>query len=160
MLAVARLALSTERSGSDRSTVLSNDATRATVRDLYDAYARGDDQRVAAMIDDDIDWVMHGPVQVFPFVGPRHGKADVLTALAAVAKDYALERYEPEIVIADGDRAAVLLNVAFRQRATNRLLTFRMVDLLRFRDGRVVEFREFSDTFDVVEQALGRWLVV
>jgi len=24
----------------------------------------------------------------------------------------------------------------------------------------VSEFREFTDTFDVVEQALGRWLVV
>jgi len=139
---------------------LSDDATRAVVRDLYDAYARGDDQRVAALIHDDIDWVMHGPVQVFPFVGPRRGKTEVLAALAAVAKDYALERYEPEVVIVDGDRAAVLLNVAFTQRATGRMLTFRMVDMLRFRDGRVVEFREFSDTFDVVEQALGRWLVV
>ena len=58
------------------------------------------------------------------------------------------------------DRAAVMSNVAFVQRATNRMLSFRLVNLLRFRDGRVIEFREFSDTFDVVEQALGRWLVV
>lgn len=133
---------------------------RALVRDLYDAYARGDGERVAAMIDDDIDWVIHGPVQVFPFSGTRRGKQDVLQALAAVAKDYALERYEPEITIVEGDRAAVLCNVAFRQRATDRTLTFRTVSLLKFRDGRVVEYREFSDTFDVVEQVLGRWLVV
>ena len=31
---------------------------------------------------------------------------------------------------------------------------------LRPRDGRIVEFREFSDTFDVVEQAAGAWLPV
>ena len=50
--------------------------------------------------------------------------------------------------------------VAFLQRATKRTLTFRTVNFLRFRDGRLVEFREFTDTFDVVERALGRWLVV
>ena len=139
---------------------MNQNATHALVRDLYDAYARGDSERVGAMIDDDIDWIIHGPVQVFPFIGPRHGKSEVLATLAGIAKDYALKRYEPEIVIVEEDRAAVMSNVAFVQRATNRMLSFRLVNLLRFRDGRVIEFREFSDTFDVVEQALGRWLVV
>jgi len=31
---------------------------------------------------------------------------------------------------------------------------------MRFADGRVIEFREFSDTFDVVQQALGASLHV
>jgi len=139
---------------------VSDDATRALVRDLYEGYARGDQERVAALIDDEIDWIMHGPVQVFPFTGPRRGKTQVLQTLADIAKEYALERYEPELVIVEDDRAAVLSNVAFVQRATKRTLTFRIVNFLRFRDGRLVEFREFTDTFDVVEQALGRWLVV
>ena len=139
---------------------MTDDVTRSLVRDLYDAYARGDGERVAAMIHDDVDWVIHGPVQVFPFVGSRRGKAEALDALAAIAKDYALERYEPEVIIVDGNRAAVMSNVAFSQRATNRTLSFRVVNLLRFREGRLIEFREFSDTFDVVEQALGRWLAV
>src|SRR5262249_36012989 len=129
-------------------------------RDLYEGYARGDQERVAALIDDEIDWIMHGPVQVFPFTGPRRGKTQVLQTLADIAKEYELERYEPELVIVEDDRAAVLSNVAFVQRATKRTLTFRIVNFLRFRDGRLVEFREFTDTFDVVEQALGRWLVV
>jgi ketosteroid isomerase-like protein len=139
---------------------VNDDATRALVRDLYDGYARGDQERVAALIDDDIDWIIHGPVQVFPFTGPRRGKAQVLQTLGDIAKDYALERYEPELIIVEESRAAVLSNVAFVQRATKRTLTFRIVDFLRFRDGRLVEFREFTDTFDVVEQALGRWLAV
>ena len=130
------------------------------LHELYGAYARGDSVRVAELIDDDIDWIIHGPVQVFPFLGPRRGKAEVLKTLADIAEGYAIERYEPEIVIVDGDRAAVLSNVALRQRATNRMLSVRLANFLRFRAGKLVEFREFSDTFDVVEQALGRWLVV
>jgi ketosteroid isomerase-like protein len=134
--------------------------TRALVHELYDAYARGDSERVGQLIDDDIDWIIHGPVQVFPFLGPRRGKAEVLKTLADIAEGYAIERYAPEIVIVDEDRAAVLSNVALRQRATNRMLSVRLANFLRFRAGKLVEFREFSDTFDVVEQALGRWLVV
>ena len=139
---------------------MDTNVTRALVHDLYDAYARGDGERVAQLIDDDIDWIIHGPVQVFPFIGPRHGKAEVLKTLADIAEVYAIERYEPEIVVVDEDRAAVMSNVAMRQRATNRMLSFRLANFLRFRNGKVFEFREFSDTFDIVEQALGRWLVV
>jgi ketosteroid isomerase-like protein len=130
------------------------------VHDLYAAYARGDSDRVAQLIDDDIDWIIHGPVQVFPFLGPRRGKAEVLKTLSDIADGYELIRYEPEIVVVDHDRAAALSNVAMRQRATSRMMSFRLVNFLRFREHKLVEFREFSDTFDVVEQALGRWLVV
>jgi ketosteroid isomerase-like protein len=132
---------------------------RTLVRELYAAYARGDSARVAEMIADDVDWIIYGPVQVFSFVGARQGKAAVLETLAGIAADYALERYQPEVIIVDGERAAVMSNVAFVQRATDRVLSFRNANFLRFRDGRVVEFREFWDTFDVVEQALGRWLI-
>jgi ketosteroid isomerase-like protein len=137
-----------------------DEETRARVRDLYAAYARGDDARVAMMIDDDIDWAIYGPVQVFSFAGPRRGKAAVLETLSGIAREYALERYQPEVIVVDGERAAVMSNVAFIQRSTGRTLSFRNANFLRFRDGRIVEFREFIDTFDVVEQALGRWLVV
>jgi ketosteroid isomerase-like protein len=69
-----------------------------------------------------------------------------------------VESYKREIVIVDGDRAAVMSDVTFKQRATGRILRFRVANFLRFQDGRVIEFREFIDTFDVVEQALGHEL--
>jgi ketosteroid isomerase-like protein len=139
--------------------VAGND-TRAIVKSFYEAYAAGDLDRVAALIHDDIEWMMYGPVQVFPFQGPRKGKAQVLDVLAAIGKDYALERYVPEIIIVEGERAAVVSEAAFMQRATKRTLSIRLANFLRFSDGRLIEFREFTDTFDVVEQALGRWLDV
>jgi ketosteroid isomerase-like protein len=37
---------------------------------------------------------------------------------------------------------------------------FNIADFLRFRDGRLVEFREFMNTFDVVQQALNRLLPI
>jgi ketosteroid isomerase-like protein len=137
---------------------VAEDGTRATVRELYDAYGRRDFERVAALIHDDIDWVIYGPVQVFPFAGARRGRAEVLKAMAGIAEHYALESYLPELIIVDGERAAVMSDVSFKQRATNRTLRFRLANFLRFQDGKVIEFREFANSFDLVQQALGREL--
>ena len=132
--------------------------TRTIVRELYDAYGRRDFERVAALIHDDIDWVIYAPMSVFPFAGPRRGRAAVLAAMADIATTFALESYKPEIMIVDGARAALLSDVSYRQRATNRILRLRIANFLRLQDGRLIEFREFIDSFDAVEQALGREL--
>ena len=50
--------------------------TRAAVTELYDAYSRRDFDRVAAMIDEDVDWIIYGPVQVFSFAGHRFAWLD------------------------------------------------------------------------------------
>jgi ketosteroid isomerase-like protein len=134
--------------------------TRTIVQELHTAYREGDAERVAALIDDDIDWCIHGPSRVFDFEGPRRGKAQVLDVLAAIGQRFELKRYEHEQLIVEGERAAVLSQVSFVQRATGRTLSMRLINFIRVRDGRIVEFREFSDTFDVVEQAAGTWLQV
>lgn len=131
---------------------------RASVRDLYDAYGRRDFERVAALIHDDIDWVIYAPIAVFAFAGPRHGRAAVLAAMAEIAVHFSLEGYQPEIMIVDGERAALMSNVSYRQRSTGRVLRIRVAGFLRWREGRLIEYREFVDSFDAVEQALGREL--
>ena len=134
--------------------------TRSTVIELHRAYQAGDGETVASLIHDDIDWVIHGPAHLFTFEGPRRGKAAVLETLAAIAQQFELKRYEQKILIVEGERAAVLSEAAFLQRATGRLLVMQLVNFLRVVDGKIVEFREFSDTFDAVEQAVGAPLIV
>jgi len=80
--------------------------------------------------------------------------------MAGIAERFSLEEYKREVVIAEGDRAALMSDVSFKQRATGRMLRFRTANFLRFQDDRLIEFREFVDTFDVVEQALGRELAL
>ena len=75
--------------------------------------------------------------------------------MAGIAAAYSLQSYK-EIMIVDGDRAAVMSDVSFTQRATNRTMRFRVANFLRFQDGKLIEFREFTNS--VVEQALGREL--
>lgn len=135
---------------------MSEGGTRKTVRALFDAYEKRDFDRFARLIHDDIDWVIHGPMAVFPFAGLRRGRPAVLQALAGMALTYSLDHYAPDFVIVDGDRAAIMADVSLSQRATGRILRFRVANFLRVQDEKLIEFREFADSFDQVEQALGR----
>ena len=101
-----------------------------------------------------------GRCRCFPFAGARRGKVAVLEALGGIAKEYQLERYEPKIIVVEGDRAAVMSEVAFKQRATDRTHELPACELPAPEDGRVIEFREFANSFDLVEQALGRFIPV
>ncbi len=132
--------------------------TRQAVNGLYDAYVKRDLERVASFIHDDIDWVIYAPRHLFGFTGPRQGKEAVLAALGEIAKAYSLKDYVPKITIVDGDRAAVVSEVRFKHHVTGRVLNFRLADVMRLRDGKIIEFEEFIDTIDVAEQALGRHL--
>jgi ketosteroid isomerase-like protein len=134
---------------------VSDTGTRAAVRDIYGAYARGDAARFALLLHEDIDWIIYSPVAVFPFAGMRRGRTAVLEVIASMAEAYTLESHKIEQTIIDGDRAAVLADLGFKQRATGRSLRFKVANFLRFHDGRLIEFREFADSFDLVEQAIG-----
>jgi ketosteroid isomerase-like protein len=129
--------------------------TRAAVKDLYGAYAKGDVARLALLIHENIDWAIYSPITVFPFAGSRRGRAAVLEVMAAIGQVYQLDSHKIEQMVIEGDRAAVLADIGFTQRSTGRTLRFRVANFLRVDDGRLIEFREFSDSFDLVEQALG-----
>ncbi len=92
--------------------------THATMNELYDAYARGDFDRMATLVDEDIDWLIYAPVMVFPMAGPRRGRAAVMQTFREIAQAYVMESYQREIVVVEGDRVAVMADVRMRQRTT------------------------------------------
>ena len=139
---------------------MSDGATRETVNALYAAYKAGDIETFFGMVDENIAWSMVGPVTVFPFGGVRRGKAAVREAITMLGQLYRIERHDQRMMIVEGDRAALLIDAAFVQLATDRTVTVQLANFLLLKNGRLVEFQEFADTFDVVEQAMGRWLNV
>jgi len=119
---------------------------------------RGDNERLAARYHDDIDWLFHAPVSLFPFAGARRGKAEVFKGLALLYETYRVTGYSVEVNLVEGDRAATLSDAHMVQRATGRTIQSRIAGFHRFQDGKVIEYRGFTDSFDSVEQALGREL--
>jgi ketosteroid isomerase-like protein len=65
-------------------------------------------------------------------------------------------RFVPESIVVDGDRAAMLSRQSSRRAADDRAICFRVTNFMRFRDGKVVENVLLIDSFDAVEQVIGR----
>ncbi len=139
-------------SGSDPSSV------RATVLDVQDAFRKGDYARIAARYDDDVDWLFHGPLTVFPEVGRRRGKVAVFQAFAALNTLCRFDRHVTEHLTVEGEWAAGIADVTLVQRASGRTIHCRIASFYRVRRGRVIEYRGFTDSFDAAKQVLGREL--
>ena len=133
---------------------------RPIVEAFYRASATRDIEQIAEILADNVDWLVQGPVDVFPFLGQRHGKAAVLEGYREIARKLDVTGYEVEALLVDGDRAAALIRVTSIVVMTGKVMSVRTSQFSRFRDGTLTEMHAVLDTFDMVEQTIGRPLDV
>lgn len=126
--------------------------TRAAIYDLIDAFQRGDHARLAERYDDDIEWRLHAPLS--PLAGSRRGKNEVLAGLLDVYRDFKIANYTVPLVMVDGDRAATISDFHVIERSTGRDIVSHLAGFHRFRDGKLIEYRGFSDTAPMAELIL------
>jgi ketosteroid isomerase-like protein len=131
---------------------------RALAEIFYRASAERDIERAMSFIADGVDWLVQGPVDVFPFLGQRYGKAAVLEGYREIARKLEITSYEVEALLVDGDRSAALIRISAIVRATGRVISVRTSQFARFHHGKIAEMRAVIDTYDMVEQTLGRSL--
>jgi ketosteroid isomerase-like protein len=137
---------------------VTQESTRAALEDLLGAFTGGDNERLAARYHDDIDWLFHAPVSLFPFAGARRGKAEVFKGFCSLYHLFSVSKFTVVTTIVEEDRAATMSEVQMLQRTTGRIIRSRIAGFHRFKDGKVIEYRGFTDSFDSVEQTLGREL--
>ena len=70
------------------------------------------------LIDEDVDWAIYGPVDMFPFLGARRGKAAVLEVIRQIAEHFRVHRFDRESIMLGPDSAA--RNVRSASGATTR----------------------------------------
>ncbi|CAN0375303.1 unnamed protein product [Phaeothamnion confervicola] len=134
---------------------------RATVQAFYQAYVTRDPAQIAPFIDDDVLWIISGPVDVLRFCGERRGKAQVMEMFdRLIPETFEVNGFNPEALLIDGDRAAMLGTLFGRTGKERRKISYRVAQFMRFRDGKIVEFRSILDSFDAAEQILGHALDV
>jgi ketosteroid isomerase-like protein len=133
-----------------------SDVNRQLVRDFLDAFYQGDIAAALAVCDDDIDFIVNAPVELFPHFGQRHGKRDVADTWRALHGRYADMRHEVPFLIADDNRAAAIIKIFFRKNDADRIVQTSVADFYTFRRGRIATIQQFFDTFDAVEQTLER----
>jgi len=134
---------------------------RALVEAFYAAYATRDAVKIAAFLDDDVEWTISGPVDYLRFCGTHRGKAAVLDLIGQqVPAVLRVSSFVADAILVDGDRVATLSRQTSRRAVDGRVISYRVANFMRFRDGRLVENLSLLDSFDAVEQVLGRPLAV
>jgi ketosteroid isomerase-like protein len=93
---------------------------------------------------------------MFPFLGARHGKAAVLEVVRQIAENVRVHRFERESIMLGVDSAASMIRYSLTAIDINKPISVRIAHFAQFRAGRLLNIRVLVDTFDLVEQALGR----
>jgi uncharacterized protein len=136
------------------------EALRQRIISLCAAYAKGNFEIVQSCIDEDVDFISYAPVEIFPCLGKQQGRDAVLSSLKTIHDHFVFLAYDPIFLLVQDEDAAVNVMARLKHRASGRIVRIIFAKFFRFREGRIVEFREFMDSFDAVEQVLGQHIRV
>jgi hypothetical protein len=78
---------------------------------------------------------------------------------ACAAEAFEFIGCEPISTVVELENAVVMVFTRGVSRATGRSVLGMLAHFIRFRDGKIVELREFADSLHAAEQALGRELI-
>jgi ketosteroid isomerase-like protein len=125
-------------------------------RALHRAINERQREDLEALIDEEVEWAIYGPIDMFPFFGARRGKAAVLEVIRQVADNIRVHRFDRETLMLGADTAASMLRFSLTMLDANKPISLRLAHFAQFKAGRLINIRILLDTFDLVEQALGR----
>ena len=135
--------------------------SRAVVDRFYDTYASQGVGKLAPLLDDDIEWIISGPVDVLGWCGTHRGMAAVIDVVDRIIPSlFRVVTFVRSSTLIDGDRSATLNRLTVRRQSDGRVISYRLAHFMRFRNDKVVSILSLLDSFDAVEQMLGHTLAV
>jgi uncharacterized protein len=133
---------------------MSEQANVRTVEAIYAAFGRGDLGAVLTTLAEEVTWRHPRPDDI-PWGGERHGRDAVAEFFIATNRYLEVEEFTPEQFVARDDQVIVFGHERMRTRAGGRVYGTDWVHVFTMRDGKIVGFREYTDTATIVE-ALGQ----
>jgi ketosteroid isomerase-like protein len=133
-----------------------DDLNRQRVLKFLDAYYSGDAETATACCDEELDSITYAPIELFPHLGHKHGRAWVAEAIKTQQKRYSDRKYELKFMAVDGDKVATLEFASLRKRNDDRVVHLEIAEFFTLRAGRILMHRSFFDSFDFVQQLLGQ----
>jgi limonene-1,2-epoxide hydrolase len=129
---------------------------RQRVLDYLTAFYAGDTAGAQDCCDDEIDSITYAPIELFPHLGHKHGKAWVAEAIRIQQARYFNRRSEVTFIAVDGLKVATMQRVFMEKRNDHRLIQADVAEFFTLHAGRIITHRLFFDSFDMIEQLLGR----
>ena len=101
---------------------MADDLNRRSVLKFLDAFYSGDAAAATACCDEELDSITYAPIELFPHLGHKHGRAWVAEAIKTQQKRYSSRKYEIKFMAVDGDKVATMqfLSLTQAQRRPRR----------------------------------------
>jgi ketosteroid isomerase-like protein len=123
------------------------------VRDVYEAFARGDVPAVLGAMAADMEW---HEAEGMPYGGVYHGgEAVAQNVFGPITQDVVDFAVTAEEFIASGDAVAAVVRYTGTGKATGKKLDLPVVHVWKVRNGKVEQFRQFIDTAKFLEVVPG-----
>jgi ketosteroid isomerase-like protein len=122
------------------------------VKDGYAAYGRGDLASLLALLAEDVEWIIPGAG--LPLAGTYHGREGAANFFQKLAAESEVLDFQPREFVADGDRVLVFGWERVKVKSTNRTIEVDWIMAFALRNGKIVKFREYTDT-KVIADAYG-----
>jgi ketosteroid isomerase-like protein len=119
------------------------------VKDVYDAFGRGDVPAVLGAFADDIEWF---EAEGMPYGGVyRGGEAITQNVFGPITQDVDGFALMLEELVGSGGTVAAILRYTGTGKATGQALDVPAVHVWDVRDGKLARFRQFIDTAKFAE---------
>jgi ketosteroid isomerase-like protein len=130
------------------------DENTQTTKRAYAAFKSGDMAALMATYADDVTWEVYGPSTI-PTAGTRRGIAGVKEFFGALDAAMSAQSFEPREFIAQGDQVVVLGDYVWTVKANGRSFKANFAHVATLRDGKIIRFREYTDTAAAVAAFAG-----
>ena len=124
-------------------------------RALHRAINERQSADLESLLDEDVDWTIYGPIDLFPFFGSRRGKAAVIEVIGQIADNVRVHRFERESILLGQDSASSMMRYTLTTEDSSKPISLRIAHFAQFKAGKLSSLRVLVDTFDLVEQAVG-----
>ncbi|WP_213773603.1 nuclear transport factor 2 family protein [Bradyrhizobium sp. dw_78] len=135
---------------------MAEDMHRQSVLNFLDAFYSGDIDKAMTYCDEELDSVTHAPVDLFPHLGQKHGRAWISEAIRTQQSYYSSRKCEVKFMAVEGDKVATIQLLSLRKRNDDRMVRLETAQFFTMRDGLIHIHRAFLDSFDFVQQLLGQ----
>lgn len=115
------------------------------IKDAYAAFARKDIGTVLNSLTEDVEWICPGE-GANPLGGVYHGREGVAHFFQRLDETTELTHFEPREMVSQGDLVIALGRSKARMKSTNRTVDVNWAMAFTFRDGKVAQYREYTDT--------------
>jgi ketosteroid isomerase-like protein len=116
------------------------------VQQVYAAFQERDFDVILALLSNDVEW--GEPANPFnPAGGIRHGHSGFLDWLRIGRDSEEILVLNPKKFLTDNDSVAVIGYTKCLAKLTNKIYETDFVHLITFKDGKIILFQEFFDTY-------------